>query len=63
MKAKEKINNDEINLQADALTDLPVAEELAEETKAGVLQGGAGRDVLLGGAGDDILIAGDTVHR
>jgi len=35
MKAQEKIRNDEINLQADSLTDLPVTDEQADETKGG----------------------------
>jgi len=35
MKAQEKIRNDEINLQADTLTDLPVTDEQADEAKGG----------------------------
>ena len=35
MKAQEKIRNDEINLQADSLTDLSVTDEQADETKGG----------------------------
>ena len=35
MKVQEHIKNDDINLQADALTDLPVADEQADETKGG----------------------------
>ena len=31
---KENITNDATNLQAEALTDLPLADEQAEETKA-----------------------------
>jgi hypothetical protein len=34
MIAQEKIKDDEINLQ-DALTDLPISDEQAEETKGG----------------------------
>ena len=37
MKAKEHAKNDDINLQADALTDLPVTDEQAEQTKAGAI--------------------------
>jgi len=32
---KANATNDDINLRADALTDLPVAERQADETKAG----------------------------
>lgn len=35
MNAQEKIKNDEINFQADALTDLSVTDEQADETKGG----------------------------
>jgi hypothetical protein len=35
MKAQEMIKNDRINLQADALTDLPVANAQADATKGG----------------------------
>jgi len=35
MKAQEKIRTDEINLQADTLTDLPVTDEQADEAKGG----------------------------
>ena len=35
MNAQENIKSDEINFQADALTDLPVAEEQAAVTKGG----------------------------
>ena len=37
MKAEENVKNDDINLQADALTDLPVADEQADEVKGGDL--------------------------
>jgi hypothetical protein len=35
MNGKENVKNAEINLQAEALTDLPVADEQADETKGG----------------------------
>ena len=35
MKAQEKIKNDEINLQSETLTDLPVADEQAQQAKGG----------------------------
>jgi hypothetical protein len=35
MKAQENIKNDEINVQADALTDLPVADEQADRATGG----------------------------
>ena len=35
MKAKEKVKNNDINLQADNLADLPVTDEQADETKGG----------------------------
>ena len=35
MKAQEQIKNDESNFQADTLTDLPVTDEQANQTKAG----------------------------
>jgi hypothetical protein len=35
MKAQDHIKNDEINLQADHLLDLPVADKQAEATKGG----------------------------
>jgi hypothetical protein len=35
MNAQENIKNDEINLQSDRLTDLPVAQAQAEATKGG----------------------------
>ena len=35
MKAKGNVKNDEINLQADTLADLPVTDEQADETKGG----------------------------
>ena len=35
MKSQEKIRNDEINLQADSLTDLPATDEQADESKGG----------------------------
>ena len=57
-----KQENPEAN-KAETLADLELTTEQADETKGGVLLGGAGRDVLLGGAGDDILIGGDTAHR
>jgi len=37
MNGQENVKNDEINLQADILRDLPVADEQADETKAGEL--------------------------
>jgi hypothetical protein len=54
METTEKKLNDDINLKADTLIDLPVAEERADETKGGaVLRSGDGVDVLIGGAGVD----------
>ncbi len=57
---------DKSKIQGDSLTDLPVADEQAEQTTGGTIQrsgfgndvllGGSGRDVLLGGAGLDVLI-------
>jgi len=35
MKAKENVRNDDINLQTGALTDLPVTDERAYETRGG----------------------------
>ena len=35
MKAQENMKNDDINSQAHALADLPVADEQAGETKGG----------------------------
>lgn len=35
MKAQEQIKKDGSNFQADTLTDLPVTEEQANQTKAG----------------------------
>ena len=35
MKAKENVKNDEINLQADTLADLPLDNEKAAQTRAG----------------------------
>jgi hypothetical protein len=35
MEVKKKENNDNINLQADTLSDLQVIDELADETKGG----------------------------
>ncbi|HKA17610.1 MAG TPA: hypothetical protein VKN18_04770 [Blastocatellia bacterium] len=35
MKAQQKIKNNEINLQPDALTDLAVPDEQAQEAKGG----------------------------
>ena len=59
MKVKENAKNDEVNHQADALTDLAVADEQADETKGGAIQrGGAGDDVLIGGFGSDWLSGG-----
>lgn len=55
MNAQANIKNDEINLQSDTLTDLPVADEQAVETKGGTLLGGGrGNDVLVGGSGNDM---------
>lgn len=34
-RKKENATNDDINLQAEALTDLPVADEQAEQAKGG----------------------------
>jgi hypothetical protein len=42
MKAAEKLKSDNINLQADNLTDLPVTDEQAEQT-----QGGASAKLVL----------------
>ena len=36
---REDTSNEDINLQADALTDLPVADEQADETKGGENEG------------------------
>ncbi|MEW6127888.1 MAG: hypothetical protein AB1757_12690 [Acidobacteriota bacterium] len=58
MNVKEKTKNDRSNFQMDALTDLPVAEGQAEETKGGVLRGDGGRDVLIGGWGQDWIVGG-----
>ena len=38
MKATENVKNDNLSPQADALTDLPVADEQANQTKAGASQ-------------------------
>jgi hypothetical protein len=35
MNAQDHIKNDEIDLQADALNDLPVTDEQANQTRAG----------------------------
>lgn len=35
MKAKENVKNNDINLRADTLADLPVTDEQADETKGG----------------------------
>jgi hypothetical protein len=35
MKTAEKIKSDDINLQADNLTDLPITDEQAEQTQGG----------------------------
>ena len=57
MKAQTQIKNDGSNCQAHAVTDLPLTDEQAEETKGGVL-GGGGRDVLIGGWGQDWIVGG-----
>jgi hypothetical protein len=38
-RSKENATNDDINLHADTLTDLPVGEELADETRGGATAG------------------------
>jgi hypothetical protein len=38
MKTQEMIKNDEVDSQADALTDLPVTDEQANQSKAGEFQ-------------------------
>jgi hypothetical protein len=38
MNAQENIKNEESNLESDALTELPVTEEQANQTKAGAAQ-------------------------
>ena len=35
MKVKEKVKNEDINIQADALSDLPVSDEQAQQAKGG----------------------------
>jgi hypothetical protein len=35
MKAKENVKNNDINLQADTLPDLPATDEQADKTKGG----------------------------
>lgn len=35
MKTTEKLNNEELNLLMDMLSDLPVTDEQAEQTQAG----------------------------
>jgi hypothetical protein len=35
MKTAEKLKKEEMNLKADVLSDLPVSDEQAEQTKAG----------------------------
>lgn len=54
MKAKENVKND-INLQTDTLTDLPVADEQADETKGGREGGGVGQVDRADYAGSHIL--------
>jgi hypothetical protein len=43
MEDRKKANatNDDINIQADALTDLPVADEQVNETKGGAWKNGS----------------------
>ena len=61
-RRKANATNDAISLQAEALSDLPVTVDQAEQAKGGgILRGGAGddgdgRDVLFVGAGLDVLI-------
>jgi hypothetical protein len=38
MKAQENIKNDELNFQADALTDLSVTDEQADRTEGGEIE-------------------------
>ena len=40
MNAQENIKNDEINFQADELTDLPVTDEQADRARGGIDQQG-----------------------
>jgi Ca2+-binding RTX toxin-like protein len=58
-RRKANATNDAISLQAEALSDLPVTVEQAEQAKGGGnLRGGAGNDVLVGGDGRDVLSVG-----
>lgn len=57
-RRKANASNNDINLQAEALTDLTVTNERAEQAKGGELRGGAGNDVLVGGSGSDRLVGG-----
>ena len=56
-RRKANATNDDINVQAAALSDLPVTVEQAEQAKGG-RTGGAGHDVLVGGGGRDVLVGG-----
>ncbi len=49
MKAKENVKNNDINLQADTLIDLPVTDEQADETRGGTT--GEHIDDIIVGAG------------
>ncbi len=52
MKAKENVKNDNLNLQADTLTNLPLADEQADETKGGnASDRSAGLDIIVGANG------------
>lgn len=63
------------DIKVETLADLPLADEQAEETKAGAGPagylgppigepkiGGKGSDILIGGSGDDVLVAGTTSY-
>jgi hypothetical protein len=54
---EEKLKSNGINFQAETLTDLPVSDEQAQQTKGGAIQG-LGNDLVLGGDGDDLLLGG-----